>query len=76
MAAKPHTDSESVQNGSKVAAETHTLPEAPRPPTRMWVSLPDNMRGAVDAYADSVGLSRSSVIRIAVANFFGLNRAE
>lgn len=76
MAAKTHTDSPSVQNGSKVAAESHTLPDAPRPPTRMWVSLPDNMRDSVDAYAQSVGLSRSSVIRIAVANFFGLNRSE
>jgi hypothetical protein len=43
---------------------------APIPPTRVVVSLPENLRVRMDEYAYLVGLSRSSIVRIALAQFF------
>jgi hypothetical protein len=43
---------------------------APIPPTRVVVSLPENIRIRMDEYAYLVGLSRSSIVRIALAQFF------
>jgi hypothetical protein len=42
----------------------------PIPPTRVLVSVPENLRVRMDEYAYLVGLSRSSIVRIALAQFF------
>lgn len=56
--------------------QTAQAPAVSRPtdtliaPTFVKVGLPENLRSAVDSYAEVVGLSRSAILRIAVAEFF------
>jgi len=44
------------------------------PPVRIAVAIPTNLRDPLKRYAEEMGLSQASVIRICIATFFGLNQ--